>query len=290
MKNLDKYLERINLNLSPSEILKLGPTRTTLALIMEAQSRAIPFENMDVVLKKQISMSRPDVERKLVDESRGGYCWEQNTLLQMVLEELGFDVIPMLCRVRWSKPDDTQEPNTTFTHVALKVKVQAEDGNDDSAGAGIFLADVAFAGTNSMEPIRLDVGQETQDMPEGRYRVAPSKHKDFYVLELLIKNEWKPLYEWRDERAPVVDMECGNWYSCTYPTSRFTTQFFACRIVGEERHHILNDQYVIRKGHGVDKQVTTEQIKDKERLLSLIDTVFGVELKETEGIDRFLSV
>ena len=43
------------------------------------------------------------VSEKLVDDLRGGYCWEQNTLLSMALEELGFDVVPLLCRVRWNK-------------------------------------------------------------------------------------------------------------------------------------------------------------------------------------------
>lgn len=287
MKNLDKYLARINLPSSEDGNGKklsdnYATDRTTLALIMQGQSRHIPFENFDVVMKKQISMSRPDVERKLVDELRGGYCFEQNTLLQMALEELGFVVTPLLCRVRWGKPDDTNEPNTGFTHIVLKVTILEGDS------AGVFLADVAFAGTNSMEPIRLDIGQEPQDLPEGRFRVVPSKHKDFHVLELLAKEEWRPLYEWRDERAPLVDQECSNWFSCTYPTARFTTQLFACRIIGEERHHILNDQYVIRTGHGVDKKVTAEQITDKARLLTLIEEIFGVKLKETEGIDRFL--
>jgi hypothetical protein len=39
--------------------------------------------------------------------------------------------------------------------------------------------------------------------------------------------------------------ECNNWFSCTYPTARFTTSFFACRILGEERHHVLNHDYVV---------------------------------------------
>jgi arylamine N-acetyltransferase len=38
---------------------------------MEGQSRAIPFENLDVVQRKVISMAPADVERKLVAEERG---------------------------------------------------------------------------------------------------------------------------------------------------------------------------------------------------------------------------
>jgi N-hydroxyarylamine O-acetyltransferase len=279
MKSLANYLSRIGL--SSQQLQGCSTDRATVARIMGAQSRCIAFENFDVVLKKTISMSRSDVERKLVDSLRGGYCWELNTLLQMALEDLGFSVTPLMCRVRWGKADDTLEPNTTFTHFALKVNTS--DGDS-------FLADVGFGGTNSMEPVNLTIGKELQQLPEGRFRVVPSKHKDFHVLELEKgeDGEWLSLYEWRDERAPVVDQECSNWLSCTYPTARFTSQFFTCRIVGDERHHILNNTYVIRLGHGVDKEIITEQITSKARLLELVDAVFGVKLEETEGIDRYL--
>ena len=94
---------------------------------------------------------------------------------------------------------------------------------------------------------------------------------------------------WRDEAAPLVDQIASNWFSCTFPTARFTTQLFACRVVGaDERHHVLNDQYVIRKGHGVNRELMTEKITTKARLLELIDQVFRVKLVETEGIDRYL--
>merc|ERR1712085_107982 len=139
-----------------------------------------------------------------------------------------------------------------------------------------------------MAPIDLGVGSEPQELPEGLYRVVPSKHQGCHVLELQVKNEWRPLYEWRNERAHSVDQICSNWFSCTFPMARFTTQLFACRIIGNERHHILNASYVIRRGHGVEKEVTTETIVDKGRLLDLIDAVFGVKLVETDGIDRFL--
>jgi arylamine N-acetyltransferase len=277
MKNFDQYLSRIGLSLDKSN---LKADYATLALIMEGQSRCIAFENFDVVMQKTISISRPDVEKKLVDNLRGGYCWELNTLLQMALEEVGFSVSPRMCRVRWGKPDDTEEPNTGFTHFALKVRTQ--DGSS-------YLADTGFGGTNSMAPINLGMKEESQELPEGLFHVVSSKHEGFYVLELLVKNEWRPLYEWRDERAPLVDQECSNWFSCTYPKARFTTQFFTCRVIGEERHHILNNKYAIRRGHGVEKQVTEEKINDKSRLLELVDTVFGIKLSETEGIDRYLS-
>jgi len=272
--NLEKYFQRVGLPLHAP----YTADRETLKRVMEAQSKSIPFENIDVVQKKLISMDVKTVQQKLVDDVRGGYCFEQNTLLKAVLEEMGYPVEPLLCRVRWGKQDDSDEPNTTFTHLALKVFTKD----------GIFLADVGFAGTNSIEPINMDIGSESQQLPEGQFHIVQSKHKNSYVLELLVKGEWRALYEWRDEKAPMVDQECCNWFSCTYPTARFTSQFFACKLIGNERHHILNKEYVIRKGFGADAEVSKEIINDKARLETLVATVFGIRLDDTDGIDRFL--
>jgi len=312
MKSIDKYLSRIGLSSSSLVSGDAGAAncdRETLASIMKGQSLSIAFENLDVVQKRIVSMDRDDVETKLVDRSRGGYCFEQNTLLMMALKELGYEQVqPLLCRVRWGKKDDAKDgPNTAYTHMALKVKTNSSSNNGDEAAGGgkFYLADVGFAGTNSIEPIDLCIGQQPQQLSDGKFRVVPSKHGgNHYVLELLARSkdnnnddedddagEWRPLYEWRDEPSPVVDLECSNWFSCTYPKARFTTQFFVCRTIGgDEKHHILNDEYVIRKGYGPNKLVTKEKIADKSRLLELVDTVFGIKLteKDKEGIDRFL--
>lgn len=278
MQNLEKYLQRIG---EPS-LLQESPQADydTLVRIMEGHSRSIPFENLDIVMKRTISIQPSDVEAKLVDAQRGGYCWEQNNLLQMGLEALGYDATPLMCRVRWQRPDDSIEPNTTFGHLALKVK---------TIGGSSYLADVGFGGKNSIRPVDLEVGSDPQELHEGAFRVVPSKHPNFHVLELFINDqEWTPLYEWRDEKAPFVDQECSNWYCQTYPTDRFTTQLFICHIIGDEQHHILNDSYVIRKGHGVNKQTTIKQISNKAMLLDLIGGVFGIMLDKDEGIDRYL--
>jgi N-hydroxyarylamine O-acetyltransferase len=175
MKNLDNHLSRIGLPSSQQlHHDEFQMDRATLALVMDGQSRSMAFENLDVVMKKIISVNGSDVEKKLADDLRGGHCWEQNALLQMALEEMGCSVKPILCRVRWGKADDAEGPNTGHTHFALKVT---------TADGCHFLADVGFAGTNSVEPINLDVGPESQESPEGCFRVIASTHERFHVLE-----------------------------------------------------------------------------------------------------------
>ncbi len=232
-------------------------------------------------------MSRSDVVRKLVDSGRGGYCFEQNTLLAMALEGLGFVVTPLLCRVRWGDDPDVDEPDSTYTHLALRVDLE-EDGP--------YLADVGFAGVNSIRPIHI-APREEQDLPEGRFRIVDGTSRirpGYSVLQLLVNDEWRPLYAWCDVRAPIVDQECSNWYMCTYPGTRFMTSFFVCLNIGDERHHILNGEYVVRTGHGINSKKEITPIANKDALLELLKDVFNIRLgkDDIEGtlfpIDRYL--
>src|SRR6185369_8535357 len=87
--NLDAYFARIGYT---------GPREPTLAVLDDIVARhtcTIPFENLDVLLGRGISLADDAVERKLVSDVRGGYCFEQNSLLQRALMALGFVVKPL---------------------------------------------------------------------------------------------------------------------------------------------------------------------------------------------------
>src|SRR3982750_4635329 len=115
--NLAAYFERIGYR---------GPDRPDLALLSaltDAHTRSIPFENLDVLLGRPISLAREALFQKLVVDRRGGYCFEQNGLFLEVLRELGFQVTPISARVRLQHPRDYIPPRT---HVFLRVELGGE--------------------------------------------------------------------------------------------------------------------------------------------------------------------
>src|ERR1700735_219795 len=69
MVDLDAYLTRIG-HRSP-----VAATEACLAALHEAHLAAIPFENLDVVLGREIRLDLPGLEAKLVAGGRGGYCF-----------------------------------------------------------------------------------------------------------------------------------------------------------------------------------------------------------------------
>ena len=65
---------------------------------------AIPFENIDVVLPREIHLEDQCLVDKLLTARRGGYCFEQNGLFERVLRDVGFTVRSVLGRVVLASP------------------------------------------------------------------------------------------------------------------------------------------------------------------------------------------
>lgn len=96
--NLPAYLRRIQLAAPSTADLSSTNQLRTLCGIMAAHARSIPFENVDLMLGRPVSIEPRAVEAKLVDSGRGGYGLETNTLLCAALRALGFQAVPVLVR------------------------------------------------------------------------------------------------------------------------------------------------------------------------------------------------
>lgn len=83
---LDAYLERIGL--APPR----RPTADALVRIHRAHIDTFPYENLDIQLGRAIRLDETALFEKLVLGGRGGFCFEQNGLLALALEAMGFTV------------------------------------------------------------------------------------------------------------------------------------------------------------------------------------------------------
>ena len=265
--SLPSYLERVHL----SSNLDLAPTLNTLTTLMAAHMRSIPFENLDVVLRKRISISLEDVCNKLIQRHRGGYCFEHNTLFLGVLAECGFAVRVLNCRVMWGK----SEP-TAFSHMAIEVTI----------GEDKWLADVGFGGSNSIQPICLNSGAGPQRKPDGVFRVrSDPQYSHLEVQDREDASQWRELYCWTDIECVQVDLECGNWYSHTFPGADFMKMMFVSRStdVGGSVL-IVDDQFVKKSEDGTVK----ERIQDVEHLVDILRVYFELEIAPDSAFEPYL--
>jgi N-hydroxyarylamine O-acetyltransferase len=97
---LASYLDRIGYA-GPRE-----PSLAALRGVAAAHATSIPFENIDPLLGRGIRLDTGSLVAKLVDDGRGGYCFEHNMLLRAGLLALGFTVTSLVARiVRARAPD-----------------------------------------------------------------------------------------------------------------------------------------------------------------------------------------
>jgi N-hydroxyarylamine O-acetyltransferase len=115
MLDLDAYLARIGLRGRPS-----------VPEVHRAHATSIPFENLDPHRGVPVSIELEDLERKLVTERRGGYCFEHNLLLKAALEALGAQVDVFLARVRWAAAPGEVRGRS---HVVLRVRDPGHDAS-----------------------------------------------------------------------------------------------------------------------------------------------------------------
>lgn len=169
---------------------------------MRAHVLAIPFENLDIHLGREIHIDLDSIVTKLVDGGRGGYCFEQNALFSQVLESLGFSVTRLLGRVRMG---DAVSPRPS-THMTLRVDDRLVDVG---FGAATPLGPVPFSG----EPVTF--GEWTYHIE----RMTAPEGDDVWALWL----GDRLLYTFSDEPRHPVDYVAPNHYTATHPMSRFIT-------------------------------------------------------------------
>src|SRR5262245_48596342 len=114
MIDLDAYLRRIAYTGARE------PTLETLRALHWHHPLAIPFETLDPLLGRGVRLEPDALERKLVAERRGGYCFEQNLLFAHALRSLGFAVSYLSGRVIWQAGDHERRART---HMLLFVQL-----------------------------------------------------------------------------------------------------------------------------------------------------------------------
>lgn len=235
---LDAYCARIGYT---------GPRTADFAVlcaVVEKQADAIAFEAIDVLLGRGIDIAPAAVDRKLLHNRRGGYCYEHNGLLRRVLEAMGFQVEGLLARVNWGGAPDA--PLRAPSHQALRV----------FCDNGWWLVDAGFGNCTPTAPLRWD-SDDSQPTPHGAFRLAQAgQDRQLYAL---INQEWRPVYRVVPGTYGPGDYEPANWYSATHPSSLFRNRLLVTRTSPDARYVLIGASLTVRaKGMAADQRLLDE--------------------------------
>ncbi|MBS0383094.1 MAG: arylamine N-acetyltransferase [Proteobacteria bacterium] len=262
--DLDAYLQRIGVT------APLARNLQTLRTIVAAHVATIPFENLDPFLGVSPALDIASVQRKLVHEHRGGYCFEQNRLLSDALRALGFVVTDLAARVLWGQPEDTI---TARTHMLLRVEA---DGKS-------CLADVGFGGNTPTAPLEVvpDIAQAT---PHEAFRLQ-RRDADDWRLQVHAGDDWKTLYRFDLTPQYPIDYRVRNWWTSTHPESHFVTGITAARAPAGRRLTLRNREFTLRIMRGATERRT---LGTAGEIRSVLQDEFLIRLPRHPDLDRKL--
>ena len=251
--DLDRYFERIGF------AGEARPDLASLTALHALHVAAIPFEALDPLVGRPVSLGLDALQAKLVASRRGGYCFEQNTLFKAVLEAIGFSVTGLGGRVVWMSPPGA--PLGARTHMVLRVDL--EDGP--------WLADVGFGAQLLDAPLRLEVGRE-QATPMGCWRLQ--QEGDFLVLAARQDDGWRRAYAFDFAPQLPADYALANWFTSTSPQVPFTNTLILERLTPEARHNLVGLRLSERRCDGTR---TERVLADAAELATALEEVFGIE-------------
>ncbi len=236
------------------------PDAQTLRGLQLAHMLHVPFENLDIGLKRLIQLSEEALWNKIVIQKRGGFCYELNGLFARLLNEIGFDVTYLNARVY----DRRGELGIDYDHLALLVKIPGQSAR--------WLADVGF-GDSFYEPLNFEErGEQVQGLRA--YRLEQISN-GYITWQKNYDGSWERLYffDLSPQKFPD-DYEAACLYHQTSPESSFTRSSIVSRATHDGRVSLEDGRLILTK----NGQRSEHPIAHTEEYHALLKEYFGVVL------------
>ncbi|WP_242263787.1 arylamine N-acetyltransferase [Bacillus cereus group sp. BfR-BA-01400] len=168
----DQLFTRLNLKKRNDVTFEELPT------ILFSFAHTIPFENLDVIARNTNQISLENLRKKILTSSRGGLCYELNTLFYYFLRDCGYDVQLALGTVYKNDINAWALEDGHITIILTYDNVQ-------------YLIDIGIASLVPLVPVPFT--GESVSSKNGSYRVRrKDTNKGNYVLERIdAAGEWK---------------------------------------------------------------------------------------------------
>ncbi|NMP17896.1 arylamine N-acetyltransferase [Thalassotalea sp. Y01] len=247
------YLARINVDMP--QPLSLSSLQT----LMQAHLYHVPFENLDIPLGKTLSLEYNDLFSKIIENKRGGFCYEVNYLFSQLLKSFGYQINLLAANV-WSNgrygPD--------FDHLLIRVKLPEDDA----------IVDVGFG-----DSFRVPVPLSGEQINDGFHHYQLQQSGQEYVLvKTTGQGEQSQQYKFTLRSWTIADFSDMCRYQQTSSESQFSRNSI-CTIADKTgRKTISNGQLIITEHN----RKTRIEYRDIDTYKQALLQHFGIELPELE--------
>jgi N-hydroxyarylamine O-acetyltransferase len=187
----DTRIMQIKKYLSKIQIPQINtPDLNFLKELQRNHIESIPWENIDIYFKNNITLDINMIVNKFLNSGRGGICFELNAAYYHLLKELGFDA--KLISVKIFGFNDKKYNIPRETHIVILVRFDNQ----------YYITDVGWDGYRQPLPL---TGETVKDIA-GIHRI--SKDNNNYYMEKKINESWHIQYQLLDNPISLDDCIC----------------------------------------------------------------------------------
>ncbi len=246
MFNKEKYLKLLGVDVSV-------PSLQFLKKLQLQHLYTFPFENLDIHLKQPIVLNIDKIAAKIIDQGRGGFCYELNGLFFELLKSLSFKCYLISAEVwsdgKWGPPYD---------HMGIVVVL------DDIR----YLVDVGF-GDCFIYPKKID--DEAWQIDGNVYYRLRKEYDTFYLERSTDMLNAEPQYRFAADPRQFIEFIAMCDYQQYDPNSHFLKKKVVSKLTKTGRITLNNDKLTI----------TEKGIKSTQEVHSIEE--FNILLKEHFG-------
>lgn len=236
--NEEKYLRRIGI-----KDKKIAINLENLKFLQRQHLLNVPFENLDIHWKRPIILNEESFYQKIVEQKRGGFCYELNGLFAKLLNEIGLQSKLISARVAKNEGEFGAEKD----HMAILTYIEGEK----------YLVDVGF-GSFIAEPLELILDVEQQDAT-GTYLIK-RRADDYFSVAKKDGEKWKDVFIFKSENYDLKDFsEMCNFHQ-TSPESHFTRNRVCSLMTAKGRKNLTDKKFIeTSNGEKIEKTVESEK-------------------------------
>jgi len=197
---VEKYFKRIGLEM-PETIV---PDGELLKKLHFAHCTTVPYENLDIIRGIPLRLDDEGLYQKVVEEGKGGYCFELNGLFAWLLRELGYKVTEYASRYLRGESSIPMRRHRVL-------RVEATDG--------VYCADVGIGEVCPRYPLKLVEGLEQPQFDEC-YRFDKDEFLGWVLMDYY-KGQWRQFYSFTEEPQLPQDYVALSCYCEKHPDSPF---------------------------------------------------------------------
>ena len=217
---------------------------------------SIPYENIEQVSGRAVSLNPDDIYDKVIVCGRGGYCFELNALFERVLSEIGFVTERYLARF-WRGEVGVPIRRHRVTGVFL-------DGEQ-------YIVDIGIGAVAPRFPLLLKAGVVQENFGES-YRFEYEEEFGWVLYELN-HGEWKRYFSFTTEKQFEDDFISPAYYCDKHPDSKFNKAYMIALKTEKGRKTISDRTYKEFVG---SELVRVEEDMSNGRLDEILFSEFGI--------------